>query len=65
MNKTITSIDEWVNKYIKLKVQIGAQLEVMEAMREAIAVSTDRLKEIDADIATTVEIMREAVGYDN
>lgn len=65
MNKTITSIDEWVNKYIKLKVQIGAQLQVMEAMREAIAVSTDRLKEIDSDIAQTVEIMREAVGYDN
>ena len=61
----ITSIDEWVNKYIKLREQIGAQIEVMEAMQEAVNVASCRLKEINFDIERTVDIMKEAVGYDN
>ena len=65
MPEQITSINEWAKAYIRLKTEIGTQVEMLEVMKEALILSARRMKEIEQDVTTTVEIIKEAVGmYD-
>lgn len=65
MSKEIKSINEWAKAYIRLKTEIGSQVEMLEIMKEALILSAQRMKEIEQDVTTTVEIIKEAVGMND
>lgn len=65
MPKEIKSINEWAQAYIRLKTEIGSQVEMLEIMKEALILSAQRMKEIEQDVTTTVEIIKKAVGMND